>query len=159
MSDLGSLGVVHQPVIDADPHTFDWFGTRIRVQVEVNQVELIDLMDAARSVDFDSAAALATVKDAFRAVLYPEDFPVFWAAAREQRQTAEDLAGVLQVLFEGVMALPTPRQSGSSPGLSSTALSLLADSSSAGSPGTPPRPDLQLIRDDYEATRQRLLTG
>lgn len=150
---FGKLGVEHPAPDQNDPDTFEWFGSTVRVIAEVNEIELIDLMDAARDLDAAGLAGLAALKDAFRMLIHPEDFDGFWKLAKANRQKTEDLAQVFQVLVQGATDRPTRQPSDSSAGPLVTAASSPAVSVSEARPG---RPDLQIIHEDAALQRERM---
>lgn len=173
MPSLGALGRQHDPLPEgAVSDTFDWFGATIRITPEVNEVELIDFMSAARNIETDGMAGLAALRDAFQMIVHKDDFGTFWRLAKEQRQNMEDLSQVFQVLIEAAANRPTQEPSGSSPGQPAMPANSPAVSSSPVSPGprlvpTPPqadleptprvsRPDLQALREDAAADRARI---
>ena len=152
MASLGTFGKQHDPVDLANRDTFDWFGATITVSAELNEIELIDFMDSARGIESNDFAAVGALKDAFRMLIDPADFDAFWAGAKKNRQSVEDLSEVFQVLLEGAVARPTQRRSDSSAGPPATGASSPAALVSSASSG---RPDLQVIHDDSAATRAR----
>jgi hypothetical protein len=154
MASLGSFGVIHPEITQTEPDTFDWFGSTVRVTVDVNEVELIDLLDAARAVDSADLSALTLIKDGLRTIIYPDDFNQFWELARKNRQRIEELATVLANLIESATDRPTQQPSDSSPGRLTTEANSGDGSPSPVSAG---RPDLQLIRDTTDLDRS--LTG
>jgi hypothetical protein len=166
MASLGQLGKARAPQpVEVEPVTFDWFdlneaaGNAVRLADEFNQVELIDLMDVARTLDANDPSAVAIIKDGFHMVVHPDDFDAFWAEARRNRQTIEDLTGVLTALFEAATDRPTQRQPDSSAGLPATVANSQVVSSSAVSSGPVEpahRPDLVLLLQGGQETKQRL---
>jgi hypothetical protein len=158
---LGRLGVAHEaPPADVDCPTFEWVdGKTYRVVAQINEVELVDFMHAARSMSEDDPAALATMRDGFEMVIHPADFAEFWKAARVHRQTLEEMGAVFQVLVEAATARPTQQQFASSTGPRGIPANSPAGSSSPESSGVVAvaRPDLQVIREDAAAVQERML--
>lgn len=156
MVSLGSFGKVRPAEADVEPVTFDWFGLTVGVVVDFNQVELVDLMELASTVDETDPAAMRIVKDMLRLVIQPDDFDAFWAQAKTSRQQIEDLVELGQALMEAATDRPTRQPSGSSPGRqaiegNSPAVSDL--------PGRPGRPDIVILREDAELDRRRMMAA
>ena len=153
MASLGSFGKQHAPVEAAEPDTFDWFGSSVRLSSEVNEVELIDLMETFTQLDEANPTAIVVVKNGFRLILHPDDFDGFWTAAKQNRQKIEDLMPVLQALMEAATDRPTQQPSDSSPGRLVTPVNSPVVSPSQVLPG---RPDLELLQQGGEDTRRDL---
>jgi hypothetical protein len=150
MGSLGSFGVRHEAVADeVEPDTFDWFDLEVRLTTTYNQVELVDLMEIAATVDEEDPRALVIVKDLLRMFIEPDDFDAFWQKAREEKQTIEDLSALMQGLMVAVTDRPTQPLSDSSAGQPTTITSLPVASATPASRG---RPDLQLLVDGAAAT-------
>lgn len=159
MPTLGSLGVVHevQHPTEEEVLDFDWFGAKIRLTSDYNEIEMVDLMETMSDISEDDPRAIVTVKDTLRLVVDPDDFTEFWRLAKENRQKIGDLIAVGQVLMEAVTARPTQQPSDSSPGrLTTPENSPAASSSPEVSSGMPGRPDLVIIREDDAATRRKV---
>jgi hypothetical protein len=148
---LGNFGTEHADE-QVDPDTFEWFGSTIRLTTALNEVELIDFMDAARKINDQDLAAMAIIKDMFVMIIHPDDFTRFWSVAKEKRQGLEELVQLFMTLLEAVTDRPTRPLSDSSTGQQTTAESLPAVSSVSASSG---RPDLQIIHEDNRATMER----
>jgi hypothetical protein len=148
---LGSFGTEHVEE-QVDPDTFDWFGSTIRLTTTLNEVELIDFMDAARRINDQDLAAMAIIKDMFIMIIHADDFATFWSVAKEKRQGLEEMVQLFMTLLEAVTDRPTQRPSDSSTGQPTTVGSLPADSSASVLSG---RPDLQVIHEDNQATMER----
>lgn len=152
---LGPLGVEPQAAED-DPTTFNWFGTQIRAISQFNELELVDLMERADSIDVDDIKAAVAVKDMLRLIVNAEDFDTFWTIAKAKNQKLDDLMRVFQVLMEATSGRPTQQPSDSSVGRQATQPSLPGGSSSPASVGRPGRPDLVIIGEDDAATRAKV---
>ena len=148
---IGSYGVEHEPPTD-DPDTFDWFGSPVRLIPGVNEVELVDLMHQARSVDAEDVAAAAIIKDLFLMIIWPDDFAAFWTTAKTKRQEIEDMIELFRVLLQAITDRPTQQPSDSLSGRPTADAKSQPDSLPQVSSG---RPDLQIIHDDSAATRER----
>lgn len=150
MASLGSFGVIHTAPAPAEPDTFTWFGESIRVVDEVNEVELIDLMEAAERIEATDQSSMVVMKNGLRLMLAAEDFDKFWKLARDNRQSIEDLSELFSLLMEAVTGRPTQQPSDSSPGRLST------DESSPvvlPSPVSGGRPDLALIQNSGDESK------
>lgn len=139
MGRLGDFGQAHD-LVDA---SFGYFGKEIRVNPEFSELDVVDLMDAAKDMKEDDPRSAALVKDTMRSAVHPEDFDVFWSLAKSHRQDIDDLFLMTEKIIEGIAENPTSQPSDSSGGRRKTkrkskrgsysrALTLLED-----------RPDLQ----------------
>ena len=154
MGSLGSFGTVHAvPDDQGDVPSFDYFGTEIKLERDFNQVELVDLMETARTVDETDPTAMVIVKDTLRVLIDHEEFDTFWHLARRNRQTLEDLARLMQELMEAQTERPTQQPSDSSAGRQPIDVSSLGALPRQGSRG---RPDLQLLVDQGQETKARI---
>jgi hypothetical protein len=162
MPSIGKFGKPRPQAEQAEPDTFEWYGSDIRLQSGINQVRLINLMATARAVDSDSPAAAAIIRDLFEMVVQPDDFANFWQLAEDNWVDTEDLVELSQVLMEAVTNRPTQRRPDSSVGQPQTPVNSQAGSSSQVSSGpveeptTPHRPDLVLLQQGGRETRERL---
>lgn len=158
MANLGSYGTA-RAASESEPDDFDYFGATIRVTPEVNEVDIVDFMDAARTMEGDGLLGIAVIKDGLKMLVHGEDFAEFWRLARANRQRVEDLSALFLALgrpvVENSTELPTQRPTDSSGGplptpTSSTDWPSSADYERAG------RPDLALVRSRSVSVRQRL---
>jgi len=149
MGSLGSLGTKHEDV-DVELLTFDYFGTELRVDPNLTEVDLLDFLEGAEDLDTRDAGALKVLKDLCRSAIHPEDFDRFWALAREHRQGIEDRMAVALACVEAAAARPTQPSSVSSGGPSATATRSEGDSFSQVRSRLAGRPDLQLVVDQAE---------
>jgi hypothetical protein len=155
MARLGDFGTKHERPADQPEEmvTFGWFGAEIRLTQHFNQVRLMNLMDAARTVDREDPMALVVVKDTLKLMIHPGDFGLFWSLAESEDQDLEDLAKIVQVIFESMVRRPTQPLPDSSPGQRETVSSSPDDSGTQVSRG---RPDLQQILDQGKETQEKL---
>jgi hypothetical protein len=154
MGSLGSFGTVHEvPADQGEAQTFDYFGTEIKLERDFNQIQLVDLMETARTVDETDPTAMVIVKDTLRVLIDQEEFNTFWNLAKRNRQTLEDLARLMQVLMEAQTERPTQQPSDSSAGRQPIDVSSLGALPRQGSRG---RPDLQLLVDQGQETKARI---
>jgi len=155
MGSLGSFGTLHEVPTDQqdEAQTFDYFGTEIKLEQDFNQVELVDLMESARTIDENDPTAMVIVKDTLRVLIDPDDFTTFWDLARRKRQTLEDLARLMQMLMEAQTDRPTQQPSDSSVGRQAIDVSSLGALLPPGSRG---RPDLQLLVEQGQETRSKI---
>jgi hypothetical protein len=152
MGSIGTFGVApdlpQEEQAGVEPETFTYFGKEIRLASEFNEVELVDLMEAARNVDERDPTAVVVIKDTLRIFMDSRDFDDFWATAKRNKQKIEDLAILMQQLMTALTDRPTQRPSGSSVGRSLTVENLPGDSPTPVSLG---RPDLQYLIDSGRA--------
>lgn len=147
MTSLGSFGTPR----DALDINFDYFGTMVRVNPDLSGVSLIDFMREATGLDQgdpDIKAVVGAADSMLHYIVHPDDFDAFWAVAKSQRQTLEDLTDLMQQLIEAVTEVPTERPSTSSDGPlstepSSSDVSSLPDIARFEAAG---RPDLALLK-------------
>ncbi len=107
---LGSFGRAPEPV--GEPDTFEYFGATFRVNPEFGQLNFIDFMEHAGSLDDNSAEAAVQVKEALRITLHPEDFDPFWVASLANRQTTTDLMGLFEAILKAVAETESERPTG-----------------------------------------------
>lgn len=141
MTHLGSFGETH----DADEITFDYFGATIHANPELGELDYVDFMDKAGSVEASGALGLSFVKDFGRLCIATDDFDEFWALARKHKQHVEDVFKVLRAIVEQVADRPTTQPSGSSDGQTTTGTKSGDGLSSTLSEHLAGRPDLQLL--------------
>lgn len=147
---LGDLGTVRE----VEEITFGWFGATIRTNPEsAGELEMIEFMNKAAAIEVDEDTDLADAVGAMDTVLgflqpqiHPDDWDEFWALAKRNRQTVEDLMTVAMKLVEVASGFPSGRPSASPAGRSHTGRKSKGGSSS---PATRAlslvrgRPDLQ----------------
>jgi hypothetical protein len=154
MGSLGSFGTPHEPPQDqGEAQTFDYFGTEIKLERDFNQVQLVDLMESARTVDEDDPTAMVVVKDTLRVLVDQEDFSTFWNLAKRNRQTLADLAQLMNALMEVQTDRPTQQPSDSLAGRQPIDVNSLGALPRLGSRG---RPDLQLLVNEGQETRAKI---
>lgn len=145
MTSLGDLGTPRDAV---DPDTFGWFGSVVRVNPAMTDLDLADFLEVAGSLDIDDAAqalaAMGALKGFLRSLIHPDDFAAFWAAAKANGQRFADLMTIGRRIIEGVTDRPTGRPSGSTDGPSSTPTNSRSGAASIAASAHPGRPDLQV---------------
>lgn len=155
MASLGSFGVVHEPTTpNAEPDTFEYFGAIIRIVNDPDDIDMIDFLESARTIDDQGLMALTAVKDGLRILIDPRDFDLFWLTAKQNRQTVEDLSKLFSDLVTGETDRPTQQPSDFSNGRLETVESSTAVSFSP--PVTSGRPDLQIIHEDGAESLRRI---
>jgi hypothetical protein len=155
MPSVGAFGTrkVEEEDQGVEPMTFEWFDVPIRLATQFSQIKLVNLMEAARSVDEKDPMSLVIVKDMFRTIIYSGDFQSFWKICEQEDQDLGDLIAVFETLFEALTGHPTQLQSASSPGLQEAQESSPADSPT---PATRGRPDLQNLMNGGADTRAKI---
>ncbi len=148
MASLGSFGTVREEV---EPDTFDYFGTTVRANPAMSDLDMADFMEVAVGIDLDNPKqairAVAQVKKLLRAHIHPDDFAGFWKTARANRQSLTDLMQIIAAVAEAAAGRPTGRPSASTdgpqptPGSSPTVRDIFGPELARHHPG---RPDLQL---------------
>jgi hypothetical protein len=126
--DLGDLsGEVVEPVYA----TFVYFGERYRVNPDLTETLVVDLLAEAATVPVDDprsagrsepsvAQNAEKSKDYVRQHVHPEDFDAMWAAAKANRQPMESLLALCWRLLSLVTDRPTMPPSDSSDGRPAT---------------------------------------
>lgn len=125
--DLGDLTGDTRQRVSA---SFTYFeGTRIRVNPDLSELDVIDLLEQADQVDVNSPKAMTMVKDYVRAHIHADDFEEFWRLARKHGQSPSQLMEACWRLLDGISGNPTGGRSGSSPGQPETKTSSPSTSS------------------------------
>ncbi len=163
MANIGNLGVPKP----AEPDTFGWFGTEIRVHPRLTDLLLMDFMEEAAGMEEDDPRVMGFVKAQTRLVIHPDDFDVFWRGALDNGQSSIDLLTVMKTIVESQSQRPTLLPAGSSAGQPRTVTTSPVDSYSPAtgdSPLTamdrqaiesmPGRPDLGAVVDEVARQRQ-----
>ncbi len=111
--DAGDLsGEVVEPV----RATFTYFGRTFRVNPDLTETMVVDLLEAGESVGAEDPSQLLAAKDYVRDHLHPDDFEEFWETAIEHRQGIQAVIKVCWKLLERVTERPTTPPSDSSDG-------------------------------------------
>ncbi len=111
MPDLGSFG----EAVTADPDTFTYFGSALTIRPEFGPLDLMDWIEMAGSLDDQSAEGYNAVKDLARLV-FGDSYDEFWATAKRNRQTQEQVMEAVQAVVAAQAKRPTLRSSDSSDG-------------------------------------------
>ena len=141
MTHLGSFGETHE----SSDITFDYFGQTIRANPELGELDYVEFMDKAGSVEAEGALGLSFVKDFARLCIASDQFDEFWGLARKHKQHVEDVFKVLRAIVEQVSDRPTTQPSDSSDGRTTTGTKSEAGLSSTLQERLAGRPDLQLL--------------
>jgi hypothetical protein len=163
MASIGKLGTAHAE-IDLD---FDYFGETIRVSPFASDIDFIEFMSRAESIDeVDEIAAMHATLEYIKVQIHPDDWDLFWATAKRNRQNTLDLLDTSKAILEAIAGFPTGQPSVSSDGRQSTARRSQGGSSSAARRGSRKqsdteralsslkgRPDLKLIVRQAAAAR------
>lgn len=162
---LGELGQAKQ----APDVTFGWFGSTIRTNPDGSpELEFIEFMKRASMIDLGevdpaqvteddltrAAGAMDTILDFLKQQIHPQDWDQFWALAKTNRQTINDLFQVAKTLSEVAAGFPSGRPSASSAGRSRT-----KKKSPAGSRSRATRGGLTAIQGGLEAVNLPALRG
>lgn len=114
------------PASDID--TLSYFGVAIRINTDFTDADLVDFMEAAGEADEnDPRSALLLKKFLREVVVHPDDFDLFWATGKANRQSLEDRMAVAYQIIEAVTKRPTGQPSGSPAGQRTTAGNSTAD--------------------------------
>jgi hypothetical protein len=124
--DAGDLsGDVVEPVMAS----FTYFGKRFRVNPDLTETMVVDLLEAGEGVEVNDPSQLTAVKHYAEEHLHPEDFEEFWETAKRNRQSIQAVIKVCWKLLEQVTERPTTPPSDSSDGRPATATSSAAGAS------------------------------
>jgi hypothetical protein len=140
MAILGSFGEAREEQSD----TFEYFTVEMRVNPNLSELDVLDFMETAFTVDQEDPKAVLVVKKFLRSLVHDDDFENFWQLARANRQRIEDIQAVAKAIVEAVTARPTKRPSVSSRGRPATGRKSKAGSSARVLTRLEGRPDLQL---------------
>lgn len=140
MANLGDFGQQR----DGIDISFTYFGDEIRVNPDLSELDVLDFMEQASSMDDEDPRSVHILKGFFRSLLHPDDFETFWGSARRNRQRVDDIQNVAKAVIEAISARPTSQPSDSSPGRRHTARKSRAVSSGKVLNRLAGRPDLQL---------------
>ena len=124
--DLGELGGQEREVLTA---TFTYFGERYAVNPDLSELDVIDFLEAAETIDATDSRSMTMLKSFVRRVLAEQDFEAFWQTVRDRRQTIQEVMELMWKLIEGVSGNPTGQPSGSSAGRPVTTVPLPPDAS------------------------------
>jgi len=115
--DLGELGTHHDPVDMA----FRWHGSAIRVNPDYSDLDFIEFLDEAASVDAaDTVGAQRATMAFLRSQVHPEDWDRFRVLNRAHHQQFKDLMELAAAIVVWHTRFPTGQRSGSPPGPVST---------------------------------------
>lgn len=96
--------------------SFTYFGEQIRVHPDVTEVDMIDFLDDAETVDKDDPKSMLMVKNAARNHVHPDDFEKFWQLRKANRQGVEQLMGTIWQIVGGLTGKANGQRSASSDG-------------------------------------------
>lgn len=108
---------------------FWYFGTRLRVNPGLTELDVVDLLEQANNVKMDDPNSMTMTKDYVRAHIHPEDFDAFWKLVKANHQDTTDIMTLCWKLLDAITANPTGERQDSSGGPLVTKTS---------SPSTPP---------------------
>lgn len=137
---LGDLsGEVVEPIIAS----FTYFGTVIRVNPDLTETEVVDLLEQAGDVEADGGAAMMQGLKAYvRGHIHADDFDTFWELVKKNRQGTEQVIKVCYKILELLSERPTSPPSDSADGRRTTPKSWPDGASEPDDVGSPsPRPD------------------
>jgi hypothetical protein len=124
--DIGDLsGDTVEPVLA----TFSYFGKQFRVNPNLTETMLVDLLEDAEEIGSEGPMQLVAAKDYVRNHLHAEDFDEFWDTVVDNRQGINQVIKLCWKLLELVTDRPTSPPSDSSDGRPATVTSLPAGAS------------------------------
>lgn len=125
--ELGELGGQERDPLTA---SFSYFGRRFRANPDLSELDVIDFLEAADTIEENDPQSIVMLKGFVRRNVHPDDFDAFWQTVRDRRQTIQEVMQVMWSLIQGVTGNPTGQPSGSSAGRPVTTVSSLPDASS-----------------------------
>jgi hypothetical protein len=135
--DAGDLsGDVVEPVMAS----FTYFGKRFRVNPDLTETMVVDLLEAGEGIEVNDPRQLLAAKDYVRDHLHPDDFDEFWQTSIDNRQGVQAVIKVCWKLLEKVTERPTTPPSDSSDGRPDTATSSAAGASAPATESVPAEP-------------------
>ena len=134
MANIASFGTPQAE--EVEPDTFEYFGETIRLNPNFSELDYLDFMEEAGSIDEMSIQAIGVTKRFLKAMVHPDDFGLWWEVARKNRQGIQDLLVIANKLLTVMTGRPTEAPSGSLAGRQVTTVSSKLDSSSPESPLT-----------------------
>jgi len=134
-----------------EERTFGYLGMSVRLNPYLSELSFVDFIERANAIDDKSPEGVTVVKDLVREFVHPDEFDQFWAHARANRQSTDDLLQLVWDLTQAVVGRPTGRRRDSSTGPERTDATSTANSSDPVLDHLAGRPDLQLL---VERTRQ-----
>lgn len=115
--DIGDLsGDTVEPVLA----TFTYFGKQFRVNPDLTETMLVDLLEDAEEIGSEGPMQLVAAKGYVRDHLHPEDFEEFWETVVANRQGINQVIKLCWKLLELVTDRPTSPPSDSSDGRQDT---------------------------------------
>lgn len=143
MGSIGSFGTAR----DVEEQTFDYFGTDIRIDPEIGELDYLEYLDAATAGD-ETASAVTQIRGVLGLLLLDEDVDLFWSLAKKNKQSQEDVLNVCQQIIEAITDRPTGESSDSSSGTGTTATTSGGEVSSRVRESLSKRPDLLRVVED-----------
>jgi hypothetical protein len=131
--------------VEAIQASFTYFGKRFRVNPNLTETMVIDLLEAGENVEVEDMSQLVATKDYVREHIHPEDFDEFWQTSVDNRQGVQAIIQVCWKLLERITERPTTPPSDSSDGRPGTATSSAAGVSAPVTANVP-------VAKPYEAT-------
>lgn len=141
MAHIGALG---EKPHEVDETTFDYFGETLHANAGMSELDYVDFLEVAGSIDVNDPAGLRMVKDYARICVAESEFEKFWALAKANRQSVEEVFNVLMRITEAVLDRPTGLPSGSADTHGSDGTTSAGDDYSRALRVVENRPDLQL---------------
>lgn len=135
--DAGDLsGDVVEPVVAS----FTYFGNRFRVNPNLTETMVVDLLEAGEDIEVNDPRQLLAAKDYVRDHIHPDDFDDFWQASIDNRQGVQAVIKVCWKLLERITERPTTPPSDSSDGRPVTATNSVDGVSEPATASAPVKP-------------------
>jgi len=135
-----------EPTPEVEVDTFEWYGEEIRLNPEFSELDYLDYMEEASTVDERNPRAVTLTKHLLRCQIHPEDFERFWQTTKRKVPAGQQLRVMMEAsaqIITVVTGRPTGQPSASSAGPPATVSSLRAESSLP--VGLPPEAEQDLI--------------
>lgn len=148
--DAGDLsGEVVEPI----QATFGYFGKTFRVNPDLTETMVVDLLEAEVEIDDpNDPTQLVNAKDYVREHIHEDDFDEFWATAVKNRQGVQAIIKVCWKILEKVTDRPTPPPSDFSDGRQHTPTVSpvgVSEPVTASAPALPTTGNMQEIADHF----------
>jgi hypothetical protein len=114
--------------------TFGFFGRTLRVNPDLTELEVIDLLEEADNVKMTDIRSMTMTKKYARAHVHPDDFDEFWRLIKANNQGTADIMVTCWKILDGITANPTGGPSDSSGGQPATSPSSPPASSTPAGP-------------------------
>lgn len=139
-----TIRITHMPGVEGHPPvdaTFPWFGRELRVNPDLDELVVIDLLEESSKFKVTDPRAMLMTKRYAQAHVHPDDFDEYWRLGRAHRVSEAEILRSCWVMLAAASANPTGGQSDSADGLPGTSPESL--------PPSPPPGGTQSLREVF----------